>query len=122
MVGLFADWRDLAVAAPRDHATVLGIAVQVADILRQRRWSVYNALRKPERTVVNFMPLDPGRRGTFQQLADHLWDGGDRLGCPRCRDRDLVWTNQPLRFDFVQEHREAWWISTKVEEAKYPVC
>merc|ERR1711870_75413 len=55
MVGLFADWRDIAIATPQAHSTVLGLAVQVADVLRQRRWSVFNALRKPERTVCNFM-------------------------------------------------------------------
>merc|ERR1719499_2324434 len=101
MVGLFADWRDIAVAVPKAGATTLGVVVQVADILRQRRWSVYNALRKPERTVCNFMHLDPqASRGPFKQLEDAQWSGGDQLrwsGGGR-GDEELGYTNQPLRF------------------------
>lgn len=119
MVGLFADWRDIAVAVPLDSATVLGVAVQVADILRQRRWTVYNALRKPERTVVNFMPLDPRRRGIFQQLPDQLWDRGDCLGLPCTRGEAMEATNQPLRFDLVQEHASSWCIRLKMDYAQH---
>eukprot|EP00928_Gymnodinium_smaydae_P024723 TRINITY_DN19924_c0_g2_i1.p1 TRINITY_DN19924_c0_g2~~TRINITY_DN19924_c0_g2_i1.p1 ORF type:complete len:1439 (-),score=217.03 TRINITY_DN19924_c0_g2_i1:231-4340(-) len=121
VVGLFADWRDIAVAVPCAHATVLGVAVQVADILRQRRWAVYNALRKPERTVVNFMPLDPQSRGHFRQLEDGQWTrSGDTLGHRNQRGNDLEWTNQPLRFDLVQEHPTAWWIKLGCEYAAHP--
>lgn len=121
MVGLFADWRDIVVAVPREHATVLGVAVEVADVLRQRRWSVYNALRKSERTVCNFMHLDPqANRGIFKQVEDGQWSGGDVLGLDARRGKELGWTNQPLRFDFVQEHAKSWWLSVNVEYARYP--
>lgn len=36
MVGLFADWRDITVAAPFEHATVLGTAVQAARASRHK--------------------------------------------------------------------------------------
>merc|ERR1719161_764891 len=78
-VGLFADWRDIVVSTPKVHATILGTIIQVADILRNRRWTVFSALRKPERTFVNFNQLDPQRRASFQQLPAELWQGGDWL-------------------------------------------
>ena len=44
MVGLFADWRDVSVAAPWD-GTVLQLLLEVYDVLRLRRWKVFNPLR-----------------------------------------------------------------------------
>merc|ERR1719491_774601 len=73
MVGLFADWREIRVAASREYATVLGMVVEVADIVRNRKWACFNALKKPDCTIVNFMPLDPRNRGAFKQLEDGMW-------------------------------------------------
>lgn len=123
MVGLFADWRDVTIGISRASATVLGVAVEVADMLRHRRWSVFNALRKPERTVVNFQPLDARKRGQFCQLGEGLWEGGDNLGRSQTRGSDLNWSlNQPLRYDVVEEHPAAWWLAIGMEYERYPPC
>ncbi|CAE8617061.1 unnamed protein product [Polarella glacialis] len=121
MVGLFADWRDITVSVPREHATVLGVTLQITDLLRQRRWAVFDALRKPDRTVVNFMPLDPHSRCGFQQLQDRLWDrNGDTLGKSKRRGEDLEKLLQPLAFDMIQEHASSWWISGKIGYRSHP--
>eukprot|EP00931_Biecheleriopsis_adriatica_P053282 TRINITY_DN31168_c0_g1_i1.p1 TRINITY_DN31168_c0_g1~~TRINITY_DN31168_c0_g1_i1.p1 ORF type:complete len:1478 (+),score=278.08 TRINITY_DN31168_c0_g1_i1:51-4484(+) len=122
MVGLFADWRDITVAVPRAQATVLGVVLEVAGILRRRRWQVYDAVRKPDRTIVNFMPLDPHcRPAGFQQLQDGQWaDSGDTLGKAKRRGEQLDKILQPLSFDMIQQHKESWWLVAKMEYRSYP--
>ena len=44
MVGLFADWRDITVSTDFEDATILGVILEVADILRLRRWTVFDAV------------------------------------------------------------------------------
>lgn len=79
MIGLFADWRDIALNVDFELATVLGCALQLNHIIQHRQWSVFNALRKPERTVVNVQVLEVEPRGGFKQIGEHGWWGGDRF-------------------------------------------
>jgi len=121
LIGLFSDWRDVAVATPRGHATVLGVALQVADILRHRRWTVFNPVRKAERTVVNFDTLDPRRHGPFAQLPGSHWDGvKGRLGQRPMRGDQPDWVNQPLQFGFCEEGPMLWWIHMRMAYSSYP--
>ena len=83
-IGLFADWRDITLRLDFELGTVLGTVLQVAHKIQHRQWSVFNALRKPERTVVNVQPLDFERVAGF--VCCQLW--GD-LGKPfNCRARN----------------------------------
>lgn len=124
-VGMFADWRDIIVSTPKVCGTVLGTVIQVADIIRNRRWSVFSALRKPERTFVNFNLLDPQRRASFQQLGDVLWQGGDQLssggeGDWRLRHSGLDWISQPLSFNISQQDKLTWAIYARMDYQLYP--
>merc|ERR1712149_36500 len=49
MVGLFTDWRDLCIGVDFELATTLGTMLQISHKIQHRRWTVFNALRKPER-------------------------------------------------------------------------
>merc|ERR1712232_871861 len=95
--GLFADWRDIEVNTKQDSATVLGVLLEVAHILRTRQWALFNPILKPEITMVNFQPHDTlpaSSRGGFKQVPEGVWRLGDRLsrldkrgselfGCPQ---------------------------------------
>jgi len=119
-VGLFADWRDVAVATASADATLIGVVLQVADLLRLRRWSVFNALRKPERTVVNFHGRNPRRQGGFAQLPQSLWEGGDTFGRRATRSDHLEWIHQPLQIDIGEESSQRWWLYVRMAYQVYP--
>ena len=92
LCGLFADWRMLSIDVDTATATVLGVIQQVGHKIRCRQWSVYNALKKPEATMVNFQLLDsaePSIRAGFTQIGEELW----RIG--ECMKED-VRNNDPL--------------------------
>merc|ERR1719171_1629266 len=114
MVGLFSDWRDVTVSTDYELATVLGVAVQVAFMIRQRHWSVFNCLRKPERTVVNIQPLDLEPHGDFVQLYESLHFGGDTLGSVQRRDAMAEWARQPVAFSIQQQDALTWWICVNI--------
>ena len=44
MVGLFTDWRDLTISTPSE-LSLLALLLQLADLLRLRRWKIFNPLR-----------------------------------------------------------------------------
>lgn len=110
MIGLFADWRDLAVGVDFELATVLGTMMQLMNALQQRQWTPFNALRKPERTIVNIQPLDMERRSHFTHLGENLWHGGDVLGHKQERPPVMDWGRQPLTFNIEQQDETTWWI------------
>merc|ERR1711924_405485 len=65
MIGLFSDWRDTTVScSPR--ATILGFCVEMAELIRHRRWTVFDALQNSERILINILPLDEQARGPQQ--------------------------------------------------------
>jgi len=113
-VGLFADWRDLSVSIDRDLATTLGTVLQVSHKIQHRQWSVFNALRKPERTVVNIQPLDFERRAGFVNLGENMWYGGDQIGREEKRKDEMNWVHQPAAFVIEQQDEDTWWILASV--------
>jgi len=109
-VGLFSDWRDLHVNVDFNLATVLGTILQINYKIQHRQWSVFNALRKPERTVVNIQPLDFEQRGGFKNLGENMWRGGDQLGAKEKREMRMEWTQQPGTFVIEEQDEGTWWI------------
>jgi len=115
LVGLFADWRNIAVQTDRDTATVIGVVLDVAYTLRTRRWAVFNAISKPEATMVNFQPLDvvpPESRAGFAQVGEELWRIGECLKQIQTdgRNSEMSWVPQPLSLTIEQQDRETWYI------------
>jgi len=121
-VGLFSDWRDLAVAVDFGFATTLGTVLQIGHKIQHRQWAVFNALRKPERMIVNIQPLDFERRAGFVHLGENLWHGGDQLCRPRpMRGSRMEWARQPATLVIEQQDEETWWILASVaSEARPP--
>lgn len=120
MVGLFSDWRDLAIGVDFELSTVLGTALQLNDTIQNRRWKVYNALRKPERFVVNMQLLDVEPRGSFKQLGEHLFWGGDRFGRQHNRNESLTSLKQIVSISIDQKDEFTWWIGLSVSMNERP--
>lgn len=115
MIGLFSDWRDMSIGVDFELATLLGTLVQLFHAFTHRLWTPFNALRKPERTIVNIQPLDMEPRSHFHHLGENLWHGGDRLreGPPKRPER-MEWGRQPLTFNLEQQDENTWWILVDV--------
>jgi len=110
MIGLFADWRDMAIAVDFELATVLGTVLQVSHAIQHRKWKVYNALRKPECTVINMQPLDVERKWHFHHEGENLWHGGDQLNPDEVRPSEMTHARQPATFNIEQQDETTWWI------------
>lgn len=111
VVGMFTDWRDIVVSAETESATILGVILEVAHTLRTRRWAIFNALKKPDVTMVNFSPLDaapPGSRGGFTQIHEEHWRQGDRLGRHDQRGNEMGKVVQPLALGIEERDKENW--------------
>eukprot|EP00928_Gymnodinium_smaydae_P015765 TRINITY_DN15841_c0_g1_i2.p1 TRINITY_DN15841_c0_g1~~TRINITY_DN15841_c0_g1_i2.p1 ORF type:complete len:1655 (+),score=203.56 TRINITY_DN15841_c0_g1_i2:23-4987(+) len=117
-IGLFADWRDLWISTDAELATTLGTVLQTSHKIQNRQWSVFNALRKPERTVINIQPLDFEPHAGFVNLQEDLWYGGDQVGRDRWRGNDMSWTHQPANFAMTQTDKETWHVSASVESPR----
>merc|ERR1711972_300383 len=109
-VGLFADWRDLTLGVDFELATTLGTLLQLYHKIQHRQWSVYNAVRKPERVVVNIQPLDFEKRCGFANLGENMWRGGDQIGREEQRSNELAWVHQPASFVIEQQDEDTWWV------------
>lgn len=120
MVGLFSDWRDLSVGVDLELATVLGTMLQVGHKIRHRQWTVFNALQKPERIVVNMHPMDFERQAGFQNMGENMWHGGDQLRRTRKRESGLEWSRQPASIVIEQQDALTWWILMGVEYTRRP--
>lgn len=120
-VGLFSDWRDLALGVDRDLATTLGTTLQVYHKIQHRQWSVYNALKKPEAMVVNVQPLDFSKRAGFVNLGEHMWRHGDQLGAaPRQREKNMDWVPQPATLVIEQQDTDTWWVLASAGHTERP--
>jgi len=113
-VGLYADWRDLAVSVDKELGTTLGTVLQLSHKIQQRQWTVFNALRKPERAVVNIQPLDFERRSGYLTMGENMWHGGDQIGREDRRESDMGWMHQPANFVIEQQDEDTWWILASV--------
>eukprot|EP00930_Biecheleria_cincta_P085633 TRINITY_DN75018_c0_g1_i1.p1 TRINITY_DN75018_c0_g1~~TRINITY_DN75018_c0_g1_i1.p1 ORF type:complete len:269 (-),score=33.70 TRINITY_DN75018_c0_g1_i1:72-761(-) len=110
LVGLFSDWRDLYANIDFDLATVLGTILQLYHKIQHRQWSVFNALRKDERTVINIQPLDFEKHAGFKNLGENMWRDGDRLNEHTERSNRMEYAQQPANFTIEQQDEETWWI------------
>ncbi|CAD7950187.1 unnamed protein product [Amoebophrya sp. A120] len=86
-VGLFVDWRDLALQIPLESATFISVLLDLHQKIRNRDWQVFNPVTSHDRTLVNFQILDKLPRGSrplaMTQVPDSVWysgKGGYRLG------------------------------------------
>lgn len=109
-VGLFADWRDLYVNVEFDSATVLGLMLQLSHKIQHRQWSPFNAVRKPERIVINFQPLDFQKRAGFKLLGENMWRDGDLLNQGEERPNQMGPGQQPATFVIEERDENNWWI------------
>lgn len=119
-VALFSDWRDLYVSMDFDLATMLGTVLQLGHKIQHRQWSVFNALRKPERVVVNIQPLDFQKRAGFKNLGENMWRDGDRLNENDERGDTMNYSAQPATFVIEQQDEETWWILCSAGHAERP--
>jgi len=110
LVGLFSDWRDLYASLDFDLATVLGTILQLYHKIQHRQWSVFNALRKDERTVINIQPLDFEKHAGFKNLGENMWRDGDRLNEHTERSNRMDNAQQPANFTIEQQDEKTWWI------------
>lgn len=123
LVGLFSDWRDLEVAIDPPTATVLGTVLEVADAVRERRWAIFNALRKPEAIMVNFQMLDfasTSRRAGFVQVGEDAWRQGERLNKSDTRSDTAQQIPQPLTLNIEQQERDSWCLHLQMAEEVHP--
>lgn len=121
MAGLFSDWRDMVVPCS-SSSTILGTCMEVADTIRNRRWSVYDPFQNTEQILVNILALDEQSRGarSFQQTRAHEY-GGRRTALPRAR-RAWKQAHRPMRITLEQEAYDAWWISLDINAERYPTA
>jgi len=121
--GLFADWRVLTINVDKDSATVLGVVLQVAHKLRMRQWGVYNVLKKPEASMVNFQLLDaapPSSRAGFTQIGEELWRIGEDMKPETRNDEPLSYVPQPLSVVIEEGDKETFWLLISCAYDDYP--
>jgi len=114
LVGLFADWRTVLVRTDSATSTVLGVVLEVAQALRLRRWATFNALAKPEATMVNFQLLDaapPGSRAGCTQVGEEIWRIGEgQKGIRIRRGAPMELVQQRLSVTIEQQDMDSWWV------------
>lgn len=111
MIGLFSDWRDVAFGVDKELGTVIGTFLQIDYMVQHRKWTPFNAIRKPERTIVNMQPIDMEDRSHFLHAGENLWRGGDKFmnGSPQ-RGDNMEKGRQPLTINIEQQDKTTWWI------------
>lgn len=123
LVGLFSDWRDIEVKLASETATILGAILQVSHTLRHRRWALFNALHKPEVSMINFQPCDTAPRASragFVQVGEELWRSGEWLRRGQTRGDELSACPQPLSITIEQQNAETWWVHVNPDYDSYP--
>jgi len=119
MIGLFSDWRDMAVSCT-EHSTLLGFALDLADSVRQRRWTMFDPIQNSQRILVNILPLDEQPRGPrhFRQTRVHEYH--NKRTSPGRRRRDWRDAHRPMRITLEQEALDAWWVSLDLNADHFP--
>ncbi|CAK9006648.1 unnamed protein product [Durusdinium trenchii] len=123
LCGLFADWRVLNISLDKMTSTVLGVVQQVGHKIRTRQWGVYNAIKKPEATMVNFQLMDSAdasSRAGFVQIGEELWRIGECMKEDKRNDEQLPRVPQPLSFVIEQGDKETWWLLINCAYDDYP--
>jgi len=118
MVGLFSDWRDAHVACSSD-ATLLGLCLDVADLIRQRRWTIFDPIQNSRSVLVNILPLDETVRSSrgLQQTRAHEYRDR-RYSRPRGRKSQRC-EHRPMRITLEQESMEVWWLALDINASHY---
>eukprot|EP00930_Biecheleria_cincta_P036997 TRINITY_DN25368_c1_g1_i1.p1 TRINITY_DN25368_c1_g1~~TRINITY_DN25368_c1_g1_i1.p1 ORF type:complete len:826 (-),score=136.41 TRINITY_DN25368_c1_g1_i1:135-2261(-) len=120
MVGLFSDWRDFTIQCT-GSTSLLGLCLEVADIIRHRRWTIFDPFRNTENILVNILALDAHARGPqqFQQTRAHEY-GGRRNSNPDQRRACKAAGHRPMRVTLEQEAPDAWWLTMDLNASVYP--
>ncbi|CAK9021697.1 unnamed protein product [Durusdinium trenchii] len=119
MVGLFSDWRDLNVPCS-SHVSLLGFCLDLAELIRHRRWTVFNPINNAHNILVNILPLDEQARGEQQFIQTRKHEYGGRRGSAPDRRRAYKAPHRPMRITLEQEAPDAWWISLDLNADCYP--
>jgi len=119
MVGLFSDWRDLTVPCS-SLVSLLGFCLDLADLIRYRRWTVFDPLTNAQNILVNILPLDEQVRGEQQFLQTRAHEYGGRRNSSLDRRRFYKAAHRPMRVTLEQEAPDAWWISLDLNASSYP--
>lgn len=72
-IGKEPEGRNVGSCRAQELGTTLGTVLQLSHKIQQRQWTVFNALRKPERAVVNIQPLDFERRSGYLTMGENMW-------------------------------------------------
>jgi hypothetical protein len=121
MVGLFSDWRDVDVPCSC-YNTLLGFCLDLADIIRYRRWNIFDPVQNLERLLINILPLDEQTRGgqCFRQTRAHEYRNR-RHEDPRYERKAEKRQHRPMRITLEQESLDAWWMVFDINSYHYPV-
>jgi len=116
MVGLFSDWRDLDVCT-HELQTLLSVAQQTTDTVRERRWSRGRVAQTSQRLLVNLVAVDR----TVDRGVEHRPD----LGCmrpPLPSSRVLCSADRPLEIQGWQigAAPPSWVLSLRLDGTKRP--
>jgi hypothetical protein len=125
MIGLFSDWRDCVVPCS-ERSTLLGFCLEVADTVRNRRWTVYDPVQNSERLLINILPFDEQPRGSqeFHQTRAHEYGNRReeaRQGICSRRRADRC-EHRPMRITLEQESLDAWWLVMDINADFYPTA
>merc|ERR1712060_64875 len=96
------------------------MGVQLVHVVQNRQWTPFNALRKPERMIINMQPLDMVRRSHFQHLGENLWHGGDQRENVPTRPKVMPWARQQMTLNIEQQDETMWWILVDVGHNERP--
>ncbi|CAE7514114.1 unnamed protein product [Symbiodinium microadriaticum] len=113
MVGLFSDWRDVTIACS-SSVSLLGFCLDVADLIRFRRWAMFDPVQNSNNILVNILPLDEQARGRqhFKQTRAHEYGGMRQAAADRRRAYKAP--HRPMRITLEQEAPDAWWVNLNI--------
>ena len=93
--------------------------MDLAELIRHRRWSVFDPFKNQQNILVNILPLDEQLRGEQHFLQTRAHEYGGRRGMASERRRPYRAAHRPMRITLEQEAPEAWWITMDINESCY---